>query len=408
LAEEIEMKACRSCGSRDLEKVLDLGEQPWGNDFKKIKSELSVETYPLRLFFCQTCSMVQIDHTVPKEKMFVEHSYMSGTTKSLKRHFEEVGRLISNRYEIEGKYILDIGGNDGTFLEFFQKEDVKILNVESGDAQAKASQAKGINTAHRFFNFHSAGDIKNQYGPMRVIHGSGVLFHLEELHSAFKGIELLLDDKGVLVAEFIYLPTMIMNCAYDQIYHEHLLYYSLHSLQRLLSQFDMEIFDASLVEIHGGSCIAHICKKGMRKSSMALAGLLKQEKTVGIDRIDIYKKFATNSEKQRSIMNQIISDLKSSGKNIQALGAPVKGSTIINFCNLNENQIDCAVEINPYKFGTYIPGSKIPVLNESEVDKPDVYLLLAWNFANEILPRFASFRELGGQFIIPIPTPTLI
>lgn len=402
------MKSCRSCGSASLEQVLDLGEQPWGNDFIKIEKDVVAERYPLRLFFCNECKMVQIDYTVAKEKMFVEHSYMSGTTKTLRRHFEGVGELITNKFELRGGRVLDIGGNDGTFLEYFVKNGHNVLNVESGRNQAKASRQKAVETENCFFNFESALDIKKKFGSMRVIHGSGVLFHLEELHSVFRGIETLLDTDGVLVAEFIYLPGMIEKCAYDQIYHEHLLYYSLNSFAGLLAQFNLEIFDAELVSIHGGSCIAYISRVGCYEKSTKLNDLLIAENNAGINDFPTYAGFAKNCITQKERLRRMVSTIAKSGRKIQALGAPVKGSTIINFCGLDEKQIDCAVEINPHKFGTHVPGTKIPVLDESKVDKPDVYLLLAWNFKEEILPRFANFRASGGQFLVPIPIPTLI
>ena len=185
---------------------------------------------------------------------------------------------------------------------------------------------------------------------MRVIHGSGVLFHLEELHSAFRGIEYLLEDRGVLVAEFIYLPSMIENCAYDQIYHEHLLYYSLRSFQGLLAQFGLEMFDAYLTSIHGGSCVVYVSRKNIYAITSRLEDLLFEEQQNGVDKVGLYKNFAVNSQKQKIILQQLISGIKSSGKKIQALGAPVKGSTIVNFCGLDERHIDCAVEINPHKF----------------------------------------------------------
>lgn len=402
------MITCRSCSGNKVEQVLDLGEQPWGNDFIKIDDFQICEKYPLRLFFCHSCSMVQIDYTVPKEKMFVDHSYMSGTTKSLKNHFVDIGKSILEKFDIENGCVLDIGGNDGTFLEFFDEKNIKVLNVESGLHQAEQSSLKGIETYNTFFNFDTAQDIEKKYGPIKIIHGSGVLFHLEELHSVFRGIEYLLGKNGILVAEFIYLPDMVKNCAYDQIYHEHLLYYSLNSFQNLLDQFNLEVFDAQLKPIHGGSCIAYIAKKNTYNKTTNLQKLILSEYNLKVNDIDIYKKFASNSFMHKKIMQKLIYDLKQSNKTIHALGAPVKGSTIINFCEINEEQIDCAVEINPHKFNTFIPGTKIPVYDESKVDQPDVYLLLAWNFTEEILPRFEEFRSNGGQFIIPIPTPKLV
>ena len=402
------MRACRSCFGHELEEVLDLGAQPWGNDFIQIGLNKQAVSYPLRLYFCHSCSMVQIDHTVPKELMFVDHSYMSGTTKSLKQHFESVGKMIFERYDMTGTRILDIGGNDGTFLEYFNDQGVQVLNVESAHRQATESQNKNIETMHEFFNLETAKTIFAEYGTMRVIHGSGVLFHLEELHSVFEGIEILLDENGVLIAEFIYLPGMVANCAYDQIYHEHLLYYSLFSLQKLLGQFGLEIFDSALVKIHGGSCVAHIARKGKYEPSHAFKSMLHAEISDRMETVGVYQAFGKKSLQQREIMQSTIADLKSANQRIHALGAPVKGSTIINFCDLSNNEIECAVEINPYKFGTYVPGTLIPVLDEHKVEPPDVYLLLAWNFAEEILPRFANFRASSGKFLIPIPTPKLI
>jgi hypothetical protein len=394
--------------SEQLEEILDLGAQPWGNDFIKIEKSEGAVSYPLRLFFCHSCSMVQIDYTVAKEKMFVDHAYMSGTTKSLKNHFVEIGKMIVDRYGSSDGRVMDIGGNDGTFLEFFHERGMKVLNVESGDRQSKDCKRKGIDTVHKFFNYETAKQIIAEYGRMSVVHGSGVLFHLEELHSAFGGIELILDDNGVLIAEFIYLPSMVQNCAYDQIYHEHLVYYSLISLQGLLTQFGLEIFDASLVPIHGGSCVAHVSREGVREKTEALETLLAKEFAAGVDKVDLYRAFAANSQLQRDNMRKLVAKLKSEGKSIQALGAPVKGSTIINFCGLTDEHIECAVEINPHKFGTYIPGTNISVVDESMAEQPDVYLLLAWNFIDEILPKFADFRAKGGKFIVPIPTPNLI
>ena len=395
--------SCRICRSKDFCKTLDLGDQPWGNDYILIDEKRDAERFPLIFGVCKTCMTAQINFTVAKEKMFSNHSYLSGTTKSLKEHFVEVGKDILIRKKFSDKdFILDIGGNDGTFLEYFKDKNIDVLNVDSGSLQSNISNEKNIECLKVFFNEDTASQILSKKGKAKVIHGSGIFFHLEDLHSVFSGIKLLLDKDGILVAEFIYLPQMMSKCAYDQIYHEHLLYYSLISFQRLLDLHNLEIFDASIYPIHGGSCLAYISHKGENKKTKELQGLLEKEISEGIDDLQTYLDFGEKAKHNKNLLNEIIQGLKKENKSIQALGAPVKGSTIINFCGLTEEEIDCGVEINPHKFNTYFPGTKIPVFDEASKDKPDVYLLLAWNFQEEIFSKMIDFRNQGGKFLIPI------
>ena len=401
------MFCCRACGSSNLSEALDLGKQPWGNDFIPLSENRVSDRYPLRLVYCHNCNMCQIDHTVPKETMFADHAYMSGTTKSLKMHFQSVGRSIINELG-EGDLIVDIGGNDGTFLEYFHQHKKRCLNIDSGKLQAEQSESKGIPTVRKFFNSSSAREIEHTHGKAKIIHGSGVLFHLEELHSAFEGIKSLLTPDGLLVAEFIYLPEMVNNCAYDQIYHEHLLYYSLTSLSFLLRQHGLEIVDAEFAPIHGGSCIAKIGHHGQFTRTKKCEEIFRAETAAGVGDFRTYEKFGLEAARNRDILASLISECTKKRMEIHALGAPVKGSTIVNFCGFDRDQIACAVEINPHKFNTKIPGTQIPVFDERQSKPPDAYLLLSWNFKDEILQNFTDFRRTGGEVIIPIPTPQSI
>jgi len=400
---------CRCCDSSNLELVLDLGLQPWGNHFVPIKDAVEVPRFPLELFFCKDCFMVQIGYTVPKEFMFVEHKYLSGTTRSLREHFDNVCKNILTRKRfLDGDYVLDVGGNDGTFLNCFKSKDVKVLNIDSGIKQAQISNESRIPCINKFFNEESAVEILRERGPAKIIHGSGIFFHLEELHSVFSGIGKLLDPQGMLVAEFIYLPKMIKNNAFDQIYHEHLLYYTIKSFDRLLNQHGLTIYDAELSPIHGGSCIAYIGRPESVEKTQELNDLIKKEEDEGYDRIQVYKEFAERVSTLKERLVGIIRDLKREGKRIQALGAPVKGTTIINYCGLDSGEIDCAVEINELKCNTYIPGTRIPVFHQDRTPPPDLYLLLAWNFKEEVLEKLAGFRRNGGKVLVPIPNPEII
>ncbi|MDB4847820.1 class I SAM-dependent methyltransferase [Candidatus Pseudothioglobus singularis] len=404
------MFECRGCGGENLEMVLDLGIQPWGNHFQPTSEERDLPKYPLEFYICKSCWLGQIGYTVPKEVMFVNHGYVSGTTQSLRGHFKEIVNEIVTKIDfMSDDYVLDIGGNDGTFLQEVKRHQVDVLNVDSGDLQAKRSEEAGVPCLNEFFNLKCAERIIVNRGKARIIHASGILFHLEELHSVLDGIKSILDDDGYLVAEFIYLPKMIENCAFDQIYHEHLVYYTLHSLSRLLEIYGLKLVDSRIDPIHGGSCIAWITHITSNESqSNNLIDLMEREKQLMVEDLEIYRNFSKRVSKLKNDLNKVIDQIRSEGKKIQALGAPVKGSTIINYCNIDSDRVECAVEINELKVGSYIPGTTIPVKFQNTTVPPDVYLLLAWNFEKEILKKLEGFRQSGGKFLIPIPHPVII
>jgi SAM-dependent methyltransferase len=402
------MVTCRSCAGTRLARILDLGLQPWGNDFIPIQEKRDVQKYPLELFFCWSCALIQIGHTIPKERMFTEHLYFSGTTRSLRAHFERVAAGIMARTDLAGGMVLDVGGNDGTFLQSFVQKGIRVINVDSGRRQAERSRQNGVFCVQAFFNRGTARLIRADHGAARVVHGAGIFFHLEELQSAFEGVRDILESGGLLVVEFIYLPEMIRKCAFDQIYHEHLLYYSLTTLGRILESHGLEIFDCEFPEIHGGSCIAYAGHPGGQPRTPALREALGKEVTGGFLEEAVYRDFAERTLRLRDKLTAMIRALRREGKTIQTLGAPVKGSTIVNFCGLTEQDIECATEINETKCGTTIPGTRIPVLHQDRTPPPDVYFLLSWNFKEEILSRLTEFRARGGKILVPIPEPELI
>lgn len=401
---------CRSCGSVKIVDILDLSDQPWGNDFINIKENRISDKYPLNFVICSECMMSQINYTVPKEKMFVDHSYMSGTTRTLSKHFSKISENILNKIDLKNdEYVLDIGGNDGTFLRNFLEKKIKVLNVDSGKQQAEISKKNGVECINDFFNEKLASSIKKKHGSASVIHGSGIFFHLEELNSVFKGVKNLLKSDGIIVAEFINLMPMMKNLAFDQIYHEHLLYYSINTLQGLLKKYDLEIIDAEKFDIHGGSCVAYIQHvESNSPKSDRLIEYIKEEVEFGIYDLKTYKEFAINTINLKKELLELLKKLKKDGKKVFGLGAPVKGSTIINFLNIDETLLECAVEINPYKFNTYYPGTRIPVVDQNSVSDPDYYFMLSWNFKDEIISKMQDFKKKGGKFIVPSPSVQII
>jgi DNA-binding Lrp family transcriptional regulator len=394
---------CRSCNSDSLELILDLGNQPWCNDFLSEDRIGKEEIYPLRLNHCTDCGLLQLDHTVPKETMFGDHCYLSGMTQTLKNHFYEVADENVKQFEIQpSDLVVDIGGNDGTQLQQYQKCGIEnVLNVECAERVSEISRENGVKTITEYFNKEC---VKDHIGEktVKLFNASGVFFHLEELHSVIDGIKLALRDDGVLIVQFMYAGTMVEKLNFDTIYHEHLCYYTMGSLNNLVAPYGLEIFDAYYSEIHSGSIIAKITHKGgkLDKKTSRYQELLEKDKKYTPES---FKDFADKVRKQRSSLKDLLEQLKSSGKTIYAYGAPAKGNTLLNYFGISASLVDKAVEINEMKIGNFLPQSHIPITREIKEDRPDYYLLLSHNFADEIINKNKDIIENGTKFIIPFP-----
>ena len=285
---------CRVCDSGNLEQAIDFGYQPWCGHFLK-KEEIGTEPrYPLRVLFCHTCGTPQLDYTVPKEVMFSDHTYLSNITRTLSDHFRSLAREIDERFfkHRTQKSILDIGSNDGMQLRHYKNLGYDILGVESARTAAKIANDSGILTANEFFN---QDFVKKLGRTFDVVNASGVLFHLEELHSVLDGVKDALADQGVFLIQFLYMKRILENMAFDQIYHEHLLYYNLANLQTLLRLHGLELFDAYLSPIHGGSMIGFATHSGRQTPSNHLQSLLEEEKKEGMSEVQTYKSFSKNN-----------------------------------------------------------------------------------------------------------------
>jgi 2-polyprenyl-3-methyl-5-hydroxy-6-metoxy-1,4-benzoquinol methylase len=399
--------ACRCCGARAVELVLDLGEQPHCNRLIRTDAPAGADpAYPLRLGFCRECTMVQIDHTIPKESMFSDYPYVSGTTKTLPAHFAATSQRIADSYGLGPQdLVVDVGSNDGTWLKQYAPWGCRVIGVEAAGNVAEIAQAAGAPTWNRFFNEACALDIRAQHGPAKVVTAAGVFFHLEELHSVVRGIEALLADDGVFVVQAIYLGGMVENTAFDQIYHEHLCYYTLKSLSALLERHGLEVFEAGLTPIHGGSIEAHIARRGARSVGDSVRRMQAAELDKGLGEIATYRRFALNVEILRARLLALLGGYAQAGKSVWAYGAPAKGATLLNSFHVGPALVQQAVERNPMKVGLAIPGVRIPIVEERAESVPDAYLVLAWNFIDEFLtnPANRAFMAGGGEFIVPVP-----
>ena len=397
---------CRICDSTRSDLAIDLGQQPWCNHFLK-KEEVGTEPfYPLRVVYCHDCGTAQLDYTVKKEIMFGDHTYLSGVTKSLSDHFSGIATEVDGRF-FQGeanKAVLDIGSNDGTQLKHFQRLGWSVQGVESSKTTARLAQEAGVPTLNAFFNRETAQSLERQF---HAINAAGVFFHLEELHSVTEGIRESLREDGVFVVQFLYMKRIVENVAFDQIYHEHLLYYNLRTLERLLGRHGLAIFDAYLSPIHGGSMIAFVTHEGRRvPPSVRLQEFLAAEDRDRSNTFDTYLRFAERIKQFKVENVAYLQAAKQAGKRVWGFGAPVKGNTMLNYFGVGPELIECLVERNELRRDLYAPGSHIPVVIERELTTlPDIYYVFAWNFKKEILDRNRALIEKGVEFFFPVNPP---
>ncbi|HUW49255.1 MAG TPA: class I SAM-dependent methyltransferase [Patescibacteria group bacterium] len=405
------MHKCRGCRSVEMTTVFDLGVQPWCNDFLPLDRVGKEEKYPLRLVHCDSCSLLQLDHTVPKEVMFADHQYLSGMTQTLKDHFFSVAieTLKQLPNVAHDTLVVDIGGNDGTQLLQYVRAGLsssQVLNIEPAKRVAAVAEQAGIETIKEFFN-NDCAQTHFLGRNASIINASGVFFHLEELHSAIRGIKHMLADDGIFVVQFMYAGAMVDGNNFDTIYHEHLCYYTLQSLENLLKPYGLKVFDAHLTDIHSGSIVAKICHDDSLYE--ITPRYLKTKANDQKYTLEEFQKFAAFAESKKNVLKEMLVDLKTFEKaKIYAYGAPAKGNTLLNYFDIDSSLIDKAVEINDMKIGNFLPQSHIPIERETQDDLPDYYLLLSHNFADEILERNRENIENGLKFIIPFPEAKIV
>ena len=394
---------CRVCNSANLELAIDLGQQPWCNHFLRPEQIGREPYYPLRVVYCQDCSTAQLDFTVKKEVMFGDHTYLSGVTRSLSEHFRFIAHDVDQRFfrNAAAKSVLDIGSNDGTQLKHFQALGYDVLGVESSKTTARIANEATVPTLNDFFNLEVARKLGRKF---HIINAAGVFFHLEELHSVAEGIRESLREDGVFVVQFLYMKRIVENLAFDQIYHEHLLYYNLKTIEALLNRHGLALFDAYLAPIHGGSMIAFVTHRSRSVApSSRLNELQAAEAADRSNDFNTYRDFACRIERMREENLSFLAQAKVAGKRIYGFGAPVKGNTLLNYFKVGTQYLECLVEKNELRRGLYSPGMHIPVVIENEITQlPDIYYVLAWNFKKEILDNNQHLIARGIEFFFPV------
>ena len=404
---------CRICSSQDLELILDLGNQPLANAFiKKEDLQKSENRFPLRLYLCKNCHLLQLLDIVDKEYLFKEYLYLTSASKPIVSHFETYASEIYDEFlkVSADPLVIEIGSNDGSLLKEFQKFGTNVLGIEPAKNIAKIANDIGIPTKNVFLNYDAAKKISLEQRASVII-ANNVLGHIEDLKEFIKCIKVLLDDNGIFVFEVPHLLDLMQKLEFDTVYHEHLSYLSLKPLISLTNEFDLEIFDVKKQKVHGGTIRVFVSKKGQFKKTSNLEKLISIEKKSGIYDIKTYKMFARNVKQLKNLLQNELKKCKSEGKTIFGYGAPAKGNVLLNYCDIGKEFLDYILDTTPLKQGLYTPGMHIPVRLYQTLPKNAsqyVALLLAWNYEKDIIHKENEFRENGGRFLVPIPTPNII
>jgi SAM-dependent methyltransferase len=404
------LSRCRVCDRSDLALILDLGRTALANRF--LTPELAAEyepIYPLRLARCDGCGLVQIDETIPPDDLFGHYLYLSQTSDLVKRHAEHLAQHFTERYGLEpADLILEVASNDGTVLQPFRRRGHRVLGVEPAANIAEMACAAGVETECAFFNLATARRLRETRGPARLVLARHVLAHVADLHGFVQGLEQTLAPDGLVAVEVPHLLPFHKNLEYDTVYHEHLCYFSVRVIETLFAQHGLELIDVEEAAIHGGSVVVTAQRRnGPHFSRSSVEEVLYQEEEAGLHGVDAWADFATRAEDSRDRLNFEIDTLLERGKRVAAYGAAAKGMTLLAYCGIDARRLPYVVDKSPLKQGRLTPGHRIPVHEPAMLlqDRPDVVLLLAWNFADEIVAQQAEYRTRGGRFLLPLPDP---
>ena len=400
---------CRSCGSTSLTEVLSLGRQPLANALRRPEELRGAEpAYPLDLVLCADCSLFQITESIPPEELFEDYPYFSSVIAALVEHARRlVERTIATRGLGPESLVVELASNDGYLLQHYRDAGVPVLGIEPARNVAAVAEERGIPTRCAFFGRELAAELVGEGIRPDVLHANNVLAHVPDLNGFVAGIAALLGGHGEAVIEAPYVKDLLDKCEFDTVYHEHLCYYSLTAIDGLFRRHGLRVHDVERIEIHGGSLRVFAAAEGSRPGSEAVSSLLQEEAAWGVDRPDVYLKFAQRVLEIKRQLRELLGELKADGASIAAYGAAAKGATLLNTFEIGAETLDFVADASPHKQGLHMPGSGLEVVPPERLleERPDYVLLLAWNFADEILEQQRDYRAVGGRFIVPIPEP---
>lgn len=405
------VERCQVCGHAPLSPVLFLGYLPPVNQMRTIGEwPWEQPAYPALVLVCPQCNLVQLGLIVDKEILFpADYPYTSGTTKILRDNFADLYAESQGIVPLGPQDLaIDIGSNDGTLLSNFQRGGHRVLGIEPSQVGNLANQ-RGVPTTIGFFDRPMAEQTRKQHGPAKIVTATNVFAHIEHIHEIVESILLLMGEKSVFVTESHYLLALVETLQYDTIYHEHLRYYSLQSLQYLLRMHGLEVIHARRIPTHGGSIRVYAAHTGEYPIRPSVSGILRDEAAAGLDAQHL-KDFKDRVVQSKLELYGLLGEIKKRGQRIYGIGAPSRASTLISYVGLDDGILDCVLEVRgSLKIGRYMPGTLIPVLEESRLykDPPEYALLLSWHIASELIPKLRD-KGYKGRYICPLPAPRIV
>lgn len=400
---------CLCCHAPLRHVFVDLGTSPLCESFLSAEQLDQPEPfYPLKVFVCETCLLVQLPAHVGGESIFSEYAYFSSFSTSYLEHARQNVESLIPRFNLVAKsFVVEVASNDGYLLRNFVEHGIPCLGIEPAANIARVAEERGIPTLVKFFGQQTAREVAAKGRRADLIAANNVLAHVPDLHDFVGGLKILLADQGVAVMEIQYLPRLMQRNQFDTIYQEHYCYYTLNALQNVLAAHQLVIFDAEEVATHGGSIRIFASHAGSSHSviSPRVSRLLAMEQSVGLHEIAGYAGFADKVVEVKRQLLEFLIQAKRKGSSVVGYGAPGKGNTLLNYCGIRSDFLDYTVDRNPYKHGKFLPGSRIPIYSPERIaeTQPDFVLILPWNLRDEISQQLQYIRQWGGKFVVPIP-----
>jgi len=369
--------------------------------------------FPLHVYVCGECFLVQLEEFVPPEEIFTEYAYFSSYSDTWLAHAKSYVDLVTKRFGLStGSFAIELASNDGYLLQYFVDKGIPVLGIEPAANVAAAAVSKGVPTLVKFFGVQTAKDLVANGQRADLIAANNVLAQVPDLNDFVGGMRILLNPGGVITVEFPHLMKLIQENQFDTIYHEHFSYFSFQTAERIFAAHGLVLFDVEEIPTHGGSLRIY----GRRADDVTkpvcetVARLKEQETEYGLGHLDGYLSFAENVKETKRKLLEFLIQAKREGKRIAGYGAPGKGNTLLNYCGIRTDFLDFTVDRNPYKQGKFLPGTHIPIHSPELIrqERPDYVMILPWNFREEIVRQLYYIREWGGKFIVPIPEVTVI
>lgn len=397
---------CRSCAHSIVNPILNLGLSPLANSLLT-PGELDAveERFPLETVFCDRCALVQITVTVPPDVLFRHYRYFSSVSETLVRHARELVDCVRRARTLDSEsLVLEIASNDGYLLQNYVNEGIPVLGIDPAENIADVARGRGVPTLAEFFSHTLARQLASDGRRADVVHANNVLAHVADTNGFVEGIRTILKPNGVAVIEVPYVRDLIEKNEFDTIYHEHLCYFSVSSLHSLFARHGLALVRAERVPIHGGSLRVWIAHENQTQTTAGVQDLLEVERRDGVDQYGFYHDFGQRIEKLRAGVRSLITELHADGRRLWGYGAAAKATVLLNYFDIGPDLLECVADLSPHKQGCLIPGVRIPIVSPDRLtEDPDYLLLLAWNFADEIMRQQSGYRARGGKFIIPVP-----